>query len=73
MCFSAIHWARISRVVYGTSISDAKRIGFNEMKISNLTMKNLGRSKIKITSDFLRKECLGLLNEWSNLPGKEIY
>src|SRR5688572_14829378 len=30
MCFSAIHWARIEAVYYGTSIVDVKKLGFNE-------------------------------------------
>ncbi len=35
MCFSACHWARISKIVYGARIEDAKQAGFNEIKISN--------------------------------------
>jgi guanine deaminase len=28
MCFTAIHWAGIKRIIYGSSISDSKKIGF---------------------------------------------
>src|SRR6516165_9769852 len=30
MCLSAIHWARIDRVVFGATIADAALAGFNE-------------------------------------------
>ena len=73
MCFSAIHWARIEKVFYGTTISDVKKIGFNEMSIANIKMKRLGKSKIKIRSGFLRNECLKLLKSWEKLDYKVLY
>ena len=48
MCFSAIHWAKIDKIVYGATISDAKKAGFNELTISNKKMKQLSKSKVKI-------------------------
>ncbi len=44
MCFAAIHWARISRLVYGTGINDAAALGFNELTISNEHMQAVGQS-----------------------------
>jgi len=73
MCFSAIHWARISRVVYGTGIKDASRIGFNEFKISNQQLKRLGRIKVKITKSFMAEECRRLLSDWNKLADKKLY
>ena len=73
MCFSAIHWARINKVFYGTTIRDVKKIGFNEMSIANIKMKKLGKSKIKIKSEFLRNECLKLLKDWNKLDYKVLY
>ncbi len=64
MCFSAIHWARISDIVYGTNIDDVKKLGFSELSISNDRMKEEGNSKVNITKDFMREECLELLNRW---------
>jgi len=64
MCFSAIHWARIDRIIYGTSIADAKKIGFNELCISNLKLQKLGSTKIEIISGFLYEQCLELLQQW---------
>ena len=65
MCFSAIHWARISTIVYGTKIKDVNRFGFNELQISNNKLKRQGKSKIKIVKNMLRKENLKLLEFWS--------
>lgn len=73
MCFSAIHWARIGTIVYGTNISDARRTGFNELEISNRRLKALGRSSVAIIGGFLRAECLALFQAWDSLPGKRLY
>ena len=73
MCFSACHWARISKIVFGTNIDDAKEAGFNELFVSNKKMKKLGKGKIKIKENFLRKENLGLFKIWSKKKNKKTY
>ena len=73
MCFAACHWARISKIVYGAKIQDARRIGFNELAISNQTLKRLGKSRIKIAGGFLRQENLELFNYWSRQKRKRVY
>lgn len=73
MCFSACHWARIGRVVYGTSIEDAKKIGFNEFPIHDETMKEIGGSDIEIERGFLRDECVELFRFWSERKDKKKY
>lgn len=73
MCFSACHWARISKIIYGARIKDAKQVGFNEIKISNELMKKLGGLKIEIIADFMREECLELFNLWLNKEDKKSY
>jgi guanine deaminase len=73
MCFSAIHWARIDTVVFGTTIQDAQRIGFNELKISSAMLKSLGKSKVKLVKSKLLKECRQLFSDWNILPERKIY
>ncbi len=73
MCFSAIHWARIDALIYGTAIKDAKNLGFNELNISNEKMRVLGKSRIKIFPHFLIEECAELLKDWDNLGYKVLY
>ena len=73
MCFSACHWAGIDRVVYGTRIEDAKKIGFNEFEIHDSIMKCMGNSCIDIKYDFMRDECLELLNLWRKRKNRRKY
>jgi len=73
MCFSAIHWARIDTLIYGTGIKDARRLGFNELAISVGKMKKIGRCAVKIHGGFLFDECKGLLKEWDRLENKIAY
>src|SRR3954463_448081 len=60
MCFAAIHWAGIDRIVYGASIADAQRAGFSELAISNADMKRLGGSNAEIVPAFLADEAVEL-------------
>ena len=73
MCFSACHWARISRIVFGARIEDAKASGFNELFISNETMKKLGQSPIEIVGDFMREENVEIFKEWARSGNRRIY
>lgn len=73
MCFSACHWARISRIVFGCGIKDALDFGFNEMAISNLKLKKLIKSKIKITSKIAVKENIALFNFWQKQAKAQVY
>ncbi len=73
MCFASLHWARVAKIVYGTNIADVDALGFNEMPLSNFQMKELGQSPVEIVPDFLREECLELLQFWSNLESRRTY
>jgi len=70
MCFGAIHWARISRLYYGTSIEDAAALGFNELRLSVLKIKELTGAPVEIIPNYKRDKCLELLEAWKklNLP-----
>jgi tRNA(Arg) A34 adenosine deaminase TadA len=73
MCFSAIHWAKIDKIVYGSSIEDAQNSGFNELDISNETMKKEGNSPIVIQNNILNSECKELFEIFNNLVNKKVY
>lgn len=73
MCFSAIHWARIKKIIYGTKISHAKKIGFNELSISAAKLASLGKSKVKLTGGILLKDCKKLFQDWSRQTNKVLY
>lgn len=69
MCFGAIHWAGISRLVFGCRIRDAKRVGFSELAVSNARLKSLGKSPVKITGGVLREECIDVMRFWEERGG----
>jgi tRNA(Arg) A34 adenosine deaminase TadA len=73
MCFSAIHWAGIEKIVYGATIGDAKKAGFSELKICNADMKEFGCSPVKILGGFMREEALDLFKQWSQRKDKKVY
>jgi guanine deaminase len=70
MCFSAIHWAKIGGIVFGTSIGDVKALGFSELTVSDRRMKREGHSPVKIVEGFMRDENLGLLSYWKKRKGR---
>jgi len=73
MCFSAIHWARIKKIVYGTTTADAAKIGFNELRITDKELKRLGKSRVKIYRSKLVSECKKLFSDWQKFPRKQLY
>jgi guanine deaminase len=73
MCFSACHWAKISKIVYGARIDDARKIGFSELGIANKKMKQSGQSPVTIQGDFLRRENLGLFSLWAKRCDRKAY
>ena len=73
MCFSAIHWARICRIVYGTSISDAKAYGFNELEIPAKKMKELCDSPIEVVQDCLTEQCREMFRLWQSRSDHRSY
>ncbi|MBF0384983.1 MAG: nucleoside deaminase [Candidatus Omnitrophica bacterium] len=73
MCFAACHWARIDKIVYGSSIKDAQSAGFNELKLSSRSMKFLGRSKVKIQAKFMPSENAELFVLWGKNKKRKKY
>ena len=67
MCFAAIHWAQIRTVYFGTSVRDVKKLGFNELALSNRRLRTLGGSRVRIVPGFKKEECRALLERWRRL------
>ncbi|MEX0775781.1 MAG: nucleoside deaminase [Phycisphaeraceae bacterium] len=70
MCFSAIHWARIDRIVFAARVEDAGQFGFNELRITNAQMKQIGGATVQVDGDFLRDEALMIYRHWRERGGK---
>ncbi len=73
MCFSACHWAKLDRIIFGAAIDDARSAGFSELPISNLEMKRQGASRIEIVPHFLREEATELFRIYAANPVKRGY
>ncbi len=73
MCFSAIHWARIAKVIFGTSIADVQKRGFHELSIPSRKMKREGKSPVSLQAGFMKKECRALLSDWDRRGSQEVY
>lgn len=70
MCFTAIHWARIGRIVYAARVEDAAEFDFNELPVTNATMKRISGSPVELTPDVMRDEALALYRLWRERGGK---
>jgi len=71
MCFGAIHWARLDRVLYCTGRSDAAAIGFDDAFITEIL-----RGERPDPIPFLRRdrpECRTLLRLWDEKEDKIPY
>ena len=70
MCLSAIMWANIKEIYYGTDLRDAEKIGFRDDFIYNF-IRN-GSTDVLSLTQINRDECLILFDEYENL-NKKIY
>ncbi|GAB6073399.1 nucleoside deaminase [Nautilia lithotrophica] len=71
MCFGAIHWARIDKVIYGATRDDAAKIGFDDSLIYDII-----QGKTKDNVEFIQKyrdECLRVFKEWFEKEDKILY
>ncbi|HEY1377509.1 MAG TPA: nucleoside deaminase [Gemmataceae bacterium] len=64
MCLSAIHWAKIERVVFGATIADAAEAGFTELMFPARELARQGGSPLIVESGLLQRECAALFDEW---------
>jgi tRNA(Arg) A34 adenosine deaminase TadA len=73
MCLSAIHWAKIERVVFGATIGDAADAGFHELFVPAKELAAMGRSPVKVESGLLQAECASLFDEWKRSGKARAY
>lgn len=73
MCFSACHWGKLDRIVYGATIADAQRAGFSELTIPAKEMKRLGGSPMQVTGGVLSGPCAALFQEWLGQASRRVY
>ncbi len=72
MCFSAIFWARIKRLVYGTTREDVAGIGFDDSLIYDVIKGEAEAEQMELVN-LDREGCREVLEEWRRKPGRRVY
>ena len=72
MCLAASYWARIERVFYALTRSDAEALGFSDAEIYNEISKPVNQRKIPLTQCG-RAQALGLSDLWLHKTDKTEY
>jgi tRNA(Arg) A34 adenosine deaminase TadA len=72
MCLGAIYWARIERVYFAASASDASRVGFDDSMILRQLRLPRSRRRVRMTQ-MLRAEALRAMRAWQEAADKIPY
>ena len=72
MCLSAIYWARIEKIYYANTRSDAQKIDFSDAMIYEELNKNIKNRKIPMYQ-MMRKEALKAFDLWDKKVDKVKY
>lgn len=69
MCFGAVHWSGVTRLVCGGRDEDARAIGFDEGPKRTDWQAALEARGISVTRDILREEAIAVLRRYLELGG----
>ena len=72
MCLSAIYWARIDKVYFGSLAEDAARAGFDDSAIYGEIARTHSQRKIPMIQT-MREEALAAFRAWEEDPSKILY
>lgn len=72
MCLGAIYWAKIKKVYFACTRTDAAAIGFSDDIIYREIPKQLDQRIIPI-EQLMREEAMDVFNDWMQKPDKIIY
>ncbi|MEK3875960.1 nucleoside deaminase [Paenibacillus sp. FSL M7-0420] len=64
MCLGAINWARIPRIVYGTSLHSCIHHGFGEADINSAALLNTFLHSVSMEGGVLEQACEQLFESW---------
>ena len=62
MCRGATYWAQIPIIVYGSNQHDARKLGFDEINISDKQFCHMAKRNVKIIKGYMKDECKELFN-----------
>jgi len=63
MCFYMAWITKVSEIVYGATVEDSIKYGFDEIKIKIDDLNKKGKNRVKIEKEFMRGECLELFHK----------
>jgi tRNA(Arg) A34 adenosine deaminase TadA len=73
MCMAALHWARVAKVYFGTSINDAANAGFNELELPAAELLRLGGSRLQVEAELMFDDCQAVFEQWKDRPDRRFY
>lgn len=72
MCFAAIHWAKMKKLIFGCTRKDAAGIGFDDKFIYDVLKGTTQKRQVKIRK-IDRSECLKPFKAWQSKVNKTQY
>ncbi len=72
MCLGAIYWAKLKKVYYACTRTDAADIGFSDDFIYHEIVKELDQRAIPI-EQMIREEGMVIFSAWLKKPDKKVY
>ena len=72
MCLGAIYWARIDKIHYANTKSDAAAVGFDDAFIYEELDKPMDKRKLPIVQ-LMRDEAMNAFKLWSEFEGRAEY
>ncbi|MFD2147627.1 nucleoside deaminase [Mucilaginibacter antarcticus] len=72
MCLGAIYWARIDKIYYANTKTDAAAIGFDDKFIYDELELPMDKRNLPVVQ-LMRDEALGVFKLWSDTEGKTAY
>ena len=72
MCLAAAYWARLDRIVFAATRSDATAAGFDDEEIYQELSRPLLVRKLPM-QEALREQAVEVFSEWLRLPDKTPY
>jgi guanine deaminase len=72
MCLGAVHWAKMRKMTYGCSRSDAAKIGFDDKFIYDVILGKAKKKQVAVKQEE-REECLKVFKKFEEKKGKKMY
>ena len=72
MCLAAAYWARLERIVYAASASDAAEAGFDDVHILNELAREESQRQLPMEQG-LRNEALSVFTHWQQQENRVDY